>query len=60
MEKKDIIIISLVAVVLIIRLYQWYNKKKNKGTSGNKKSVIRNRGLSGQPDDYEPYSDKGK
>ena len=59
MNTKDIIILSLVAVVLIIRLYMNYNKKKGQPAAGRKIKVItKGGGLSSQPDDYEPYSGK--
>jgi Tfp pilus assembly major pilin PilA len=59
MEKKDIIIIAFVVAMLALSLYQRYTKKKKSltGNAGNK--TQENKGLSGQPDDYEPYS-KGK
>jgi len=58
MEKKDILLFALIFVFVGIRLYMKYVKKKNTGGTGGKMSSDRKTGLSGQPDDYEPYSGK--
>ncbi len=58
MEKKDIIIYSLVAVFLILSFYRRYMKNKNKAAAGNNKNIVGKGGLSSHPDDYEPYSGK--
>jgi len=58
MEKKDIIIIALVVIVLGVRLYMRYTKKKGEVGQAGKKKVISKGGLASQPDDYEPYSGK--
>jgi Tfp pilus assembly major pilin PilA len=59
MEKKDIIFIVVMIAAVALSLYQRYVRKKKglTGTAGNK--FEEKKGLSGQPDDYEPYS-KGK
>lgn len=56
MEKKDIIFTVVMVLAVALSLYQRYMKKKKglSGTAGNKAEV--KKGLSGQPDDYEPYS----
>ncbi len=58
MEKKDILLFALVFVFSGISLYMRYVKKKNAGMTGGKMNSERKTGLSGQPDDYEPYSGK--
>jgi hypothetical protein len=56
MEKEDIIILVLVFVVAAVSLYRRY-AMKNKGIRGKEgKKTGERKGLSGQPDDYEPYS----
>ena len=58
MEKKDILLLVLMFVLTGISLYMRYVKKKKKGIGGEKMSTNKKSGLSGQPDDYEPYSGK--
>ena len=55
MEKKDILIFGLVAIALAFSIYNRLKKRKKDGVSQSA-SVIRKKGLSDQPDDYEPYS----
>lgn len=56
MEKKDILLFAFVFVFSGISLYMKYVKKKKAGVAGGKMNSDRKTGLSGQPDDYEPYS----
>ena len=58
MEKKDIIILAAVLAMIGLNLYRRYAKKK--GVSGGfAPTKTRDKSsLSGQPDDYEPYSGK--
>lgn len=58
MEKKDILLFALIFVFLGVRLYMKSVKKKNAGVTDGKIRSDRKTGLSGQPDDYEPYSGK--
>ena len=58
MEKKDILFFVLLFVFSGISLYMRYMKKKKTGIGGNKTDTKRKGGLTGQPDDYEPYSGK--
>ena len=59
MEKKDIIFAVVMVAAVALSLYQRYmKKKKGLGGAGGYKPGEK-KGLSGQPDDYEPYS-KGK
>lgn len=58
MEKKDILLFALVFVFSGISLYMRYVKKKKAGETAGKMPSDRKTGLSGQPDDYEPYSGK--
>jgi hypothetical protein len=58
MEKKDILLFALIIVFSGISLYMRYVKKKNAGMTGGKMHSEKKTGLSGQPDDYEPYSGK--
>ncbi len=58
MEKKDILLFAFIIVFSGISLYLRYVKKKNAGVTGGKMPSDRKTGLSGQPDDYEPYSGK--
>ncbi len=56
MEKKDIIILVLVIVMLALNFYLRQARKK-KGVAGAQGiNPEKKGGLSGQPDDYEPYS----
>lgn len=59
MEKKDIIFAVVMVAAVALSLYQRYMKKKKGlgGVAGDRSGE--KKGLSGQPDDYEPYS-KGK
>jgi len=56
MEKKDIIILVVVGLVVVLRLYQ-KKMKKEQGTGGSKDQAGKSAGNS-QDIDYEPYSDK--
>ncbi len=58
MEKKDILLFAFIFVFSGISLYLKYVKKKSAGVTGGKMGSDRKTGLSGQPDDYEPYSGK--
>ncbi len=56
MEKKDILILVLVVGTLALNLYlRKARKKKAAGQAGAAK-IEKKGGLSGSPDDYEPYS----
>jgi len=56
MEKKDILILLFVAGTLALNLYlRNARKKKAAGRAGAGK-IEKEGGLSGSPDDYEPYS----
>jgi preprotein translocase subunit SecG len=58
MGKKDIIILAVLFATIALNLYlRWVKKKK--GASGTQKDNLPKKGsISGQPDDYEPYSKK--
>jgi hypothetical protein len=60
MEKKDIIIYAAVVVILGINFYIRYTRKKAGKGSGGKSGMKSGSGndISGQSDDYEPYSGK--
>lgn len=56
MEKKDIIILVFVVVALALNLWLRIAKKK-KAAAGKAPGKVEGKGgLSGSPDDYEPYS----
>lgn len=55
MEKKDIIFVVIMLALLALSVYQ-RNARKKKGLTGSAgKRPEKKKGLSGQPDDYEPY-----
>jgi len=56
MEKKDILILVLVGVTLLFSIYRRYKKKKDSAPTKIGESSGKKSGLSGQPDDYVPYS----
>ncbi len=56
MEKKDILVLALVLVALAVNLYlRSVRKKKAAAQTGAGKNEKKG-GISGSPDDYEPYS----
>jgi hypothetical protein len=58
MGKKDIIILAVLFATVVLNLYLRWAKKK-KGAIGTQKfNSPKNGSISGQPDDYEPYSKK--
>ncbi len=58
MDKKDIIIFTAIVLLTALSLYRRYaaRKKKEGGMSGG--VTQKDNTLTGQPDDYEPYSGK--
>lgn len=56
MEKKDIIILIVIGLVVVLRLYQ-KKMKKEQGADGSKDQAGQSPGNS-QDIDYEPYSGK--
>ena len=59
MDKRDIIILLFVLVLVAFRLYLKYSKKKqDKSTTVQPSDPIS--GTSSEDDDYEPYSDNKK
>ena len=58
MDKKDIIIYAAIVVILGINFYMRYKKKQAKEATGNQtgKKSGSSSDISGQSDDYEPYS----
>lgn len=58
MEKKDILLFVFIFVFSGISLYMKHMKKKKAGMGDEKTGSNRKSGLSGHPDDYEPYSGK--
>jgi len=56
MEKKDIIILVFVVVTLVLNLWLRYARKKKAAAGKDPSKVEGKGGLSGSPDDYEPYS----
>jgi uncharacterized membrane protein len=58
MEKKEILLLVFVFIFSGISLYMKYQKKKKTGTADGKMGAGKKSGLSGQPDDYDPYTGK--
>jgi ABC-type cobalt transport system substrate-binding protein len=58
MEKKDIIILVLVVVALAFNLYMRNVRKKKAAAATGAEKIEKKGGISGLPDDYEPYSNK--
>ena len=58
MEKKDIIILVFVVVALALNLWLRNARKKKAAEQTGAGMVESKSGLSGSPDDYEPYSKK--
>jgi hypothetical protein len=58
MEKKDIIILVFVVVALALNLWLRNARKKKAAAGKGPEKVEGKGGLSGSPDDYEPYSGK--
>jgi hypothetical protein len=58
MEKKEILLFAFVIIFSGISLYMRYMKKKKTGTADGKMGSGKKSGLSGQPDDYDPYTGK--
>jgi len=58
MDKKDILIIVFVIIGFGLSIYRRMNMKKNQAGTKESGNVTKKRGLSSQPDDYEPYSGK--
>lgn len=58
MEKKDIIIFSAMLLLVGLSLYRRYMKKKSDAGGFHANKPPEKNGLSGQPDDYEPYTGK--
>lgn len=58
MDKKDIIIYAAIVVVLGVNYYLRYKKKKAKEVNKTGKESGSPGDISGQSDDYEPYSGK--
>lgn len=56
MEKKDILIWSLIVGTLALNLYLRYARKKKAAAGTGAGKIEKKGGLSGSPDDYEPYS----
>ena len=56
MEKKDILILLLVAGTLALNLYLRNARKKKSAAGAGAGKIDKKGGLSGSPDDYEPYS----
>jgi len=56
MEKKDILILLLVAGTLALNLYLRNARKKKAAAQAGGGKIEKKGGLSGSPDDYEPYS----
>jgi hypothetical protein len=56
MEKKDIIILAAMSVVVGLSLYRKYASKKAKSAVTGIAKPMEKNSLSVQPDDYEPYS----
>ncbi len=58
MEKKDIIILAGMLALVGLNLYLRHAKKKGASGGFAAKKTGNKSSLSGQPDDYEPYSGK--
>ncbi|MDX9903684.1 MAG: hypothetical protein RB288_06370 [Bacteroidales bacterium] len=58
MDKKEIIIFGAVLLLTALSLYRRYAAKKKKEGSRPEGMLHKGDSLSGQPDDYEPYSGK--
>ncbi len=58
MDKKDIIIFGAILILTAFSLYRRYAAKKKKEGDPAKGMLHKGDSLSGQPDDYEPYSGK--
>jgi hypothetical protein len=58
MEKKDIYILVLVVVALAFNLYMRNARKKKAAAATGAGKIEKKGGISGSPDDYEPYSNK--
>ena len=58
MEKKDIIILAFVVVAVALNLWLRNERKKKAAAGKGPAKVEAKGGLSGSPDDYEPYSGK--
>ena len=56
MEKKDILVLALVLVALALNLWLRHARKKKAAAGKSPAKVEGKGGLSGSPDDYEPYS----
>jgi len=58
MDKKEIFILVALLLVTALSLYRRYAARKKK--EGGPQGVMRQKGdsLTGQPDDYKPYSEK--
>lgn len=56
MEKKDILIVVLVVGALALNLYLRNARKKKAAAEAGAGKIEKKGGLSGSPDDYEPYS----
>jgi len=58
MEKKDIFILTAMLLLAGLSLYRRYMKKKSDAGGFPAKKPPEKNSLSGQPDDYEPYTGK--
>lgn len=58
MEKKDIIILAVLSAAVVLNLYLRWAKKKKTAVGSQKFNVPKKGGISGEADDYEPYSKK--
>jgi len=58
MDKKEIIFFAAILLLTALSLYRRYAAKKKKEGSRPEGMLQKGDGLSGQPDDYEPYSGK--